>query len=183
MAMGRIASADMGALLAVVRGDIVGLDVDAIVNAANAGLHGGGGVDGAIHRAAGPRLDEECAAIGGCPTGRAVVTSGCALRARYVIHAVGPIWAGGDRGERGLLRSCYEEALRLAGELSLRSIAFPNISTGAYGFPKDLAADIAVGFLSGAAPSHPSLREIVLVCYDAENYGLYKARLEAVRLK
>jgi len=174
----------MGARLTLARGDITGLDVDAIVNAANAGLYGGGGVDGAIHRAAGSRLDEECAAIrdrdGCCPAGKAVVTSGCALRARYVIHAVGPIWAGGERGERGLLRGCYEEALRLAGELCLRSIAFPNISTGVYGFPKDLAADIALGFLAGAAPSHPSLREIVLVCHDAKNYGLYKARLRAL---
>jgi O-acetyl-ADP-ribose deacetylase len=171
----------MGARIELVRGDIAGLDVDAVVNAANPRLAGGGGVDGAIHRAAGPRLDEECAAIraasGGCAPGNAVVTTGCGLRARYIIHAVGPVWRGGGHGEAALLRSCYELSLRLAEERSLASIAFPNISTGVYGFPKALAADIAVGFLEGVRASLVSLRSIVLACYDEENFRLYEKRV------
>jgi len=171
----------MGAHLELVRGDITRLDVDAVVNAANSSLAGGGGVDGAIHRAAGPRLDEECAAIraasGGCAPGNAVVTSGCGLKARFIIHAVGPVWRGGGRGEVELLRGCYAESLRLAEERSLASIAFPNISTGIYGFPKDLAAEIVVDYLRGASGTLGSLREIFLACFDEENYRLYADRL------
>jgi O-acetyl-ADP-ribose deacetylase (regulator of RNase III) len=173
----------MGVSIQLVKGDITSLDVDAVVNAANSALAGGGGVDGAIHRAAGPRLDAECAAIraarGGCAPGDAVATSGCGLRARYVIHAVGPVWRGGGRGEAALLRGCYERSLRLAEELSLASIAFPNIATGVYGFPKDLAADIVVGCLREAGGSLSSVREIFLVCFDEENYRLYADRLGA----
>jgi O-acetyl-ADP-ribose deacetylase len=171
----------MGATIHLSRGDITALDVAAIVNAANSGLLGGGGVDGAIHRAAGPGLERECAAIraarGGCPTGSAVATSGCGLRARYVIHAVGPVWSGGSRGEADLLRGCYESSLQIAEELGLESIAFPNISTGIYGFPKDRAADIVVACLETAAPGLHALRDIYLVCYDEENYGFYAHRL------
>jgi O-acetyl-ADP-ribose deacetylase len=171
----------MPASIRLLCGDITLLEVDAIVNAANSGLMGGGGVDGAIHRAAGPSLAAECSKIraskGGCPAGSAVFTSGGALRARYVIHAVGPIWQGGMRDEPRLLRGCYSESLRIAEELCLASIAFPNIGTGVYGYPKDLAADLVVGFLSEAAPRLASLRDIVLVCYDEENYALYEARL------
>jgi O-acetyl-ADP-ribose deacetylase len=173
----------MGARIELVRGDIATLDVDAVVNAANPSLAGGGGVDGAIHRAAGPRLYEECAAIraasGGCAPGDAVITSGCRLKARFIIHAVGPIWRGGGRGEAELLRSCYERSLRLAEERSLASIAFPNIGTGVYGFPKDLAADIVVGFLRDARVGLASIREIYLACFDDENFRLYADRLKA----
>lgn len=171
----------MGVSIQLVRGDITRLDVDAVVNAANSALAGGGGVDGAIHRAAGPRLDEECAAIraasGGCAPGDAVMTSGCGLKARHIIHAVGPVWRGGGRGEAALLRGCYEKSLRLAEERSLASIAFPSIATGAYGFPRDLAADIVVDFLREAGGSLSSVREIFLVCFDEEDYRLYADRL------
>lgn len=171
----------MSAIIHLSRGDITVLEVDAVVNAANSSLAGGGGVDGAIHRAAGPSLERECAAIraaaGGCPTGSAVATSGGALRARYVIHAVGPVWSGGSRGEDALLRGCYESSLRIAEELGLASIAFPNISTGIYGFPKDRAAGIVVACLEAAAPGLKTLRDIYLVCYDEENYRLYAPRL------
>jgi O-acetyl-ADP-ribose deacetylase len=173
-----------GAALELRRGDITLLEADAIVNAANAGLWGGGGVDGAIHRAAGPSLAEDCALIrarqGGCPVGQAVMTPGGRLKARFVIHTVGPVWRGGGEGEEGLLRDCYRNSLRLAEELGLASIAFPNISTGVYGFPKGLAADIVVGYLSEAAQGLVSLRKILLVCFDEENYCLYASRLALV---
>src|SRR6059058_5918265 len=130
--------------LEALRGNLTKQAVDAIVNAANTTLLGGGGVDGAIHRAAGPELLEECRRIGGCPTGEARITLGHRLPAKYVIHTVGPVWSGGQRGEPALLRSCYVNALRLAAERRLRSIAFPSISTGAYRYPVELAAKIAV---------------------------------------
>jgi O-acetyl-ADP-ribose deacetylase (regulator of RNase III) len=144
--------------LAVVQGDITRLQVDAIVNAANETLLGGGGVDGAIHRAAGPGLLEECRRLSGCPTGAAVITAGHALPARHVIHAVGPVWRGGAHGEAALLASCYRESLRLAGERRLASVAFPGISTGVYGYPLEPACGIAARTVAQAlwTTSHPA---------------------------
>ncbi|MDP9455674.1 MAG: O-acetyl-ADP-ribose deacetylase [Actinobacteria bacterium] len=133
-----------GAVVELVRGDITEQGTDAIVNAANSGLAGGGGVDGAIHRAGGPKIMEECREIGGCPTGEARITSGGNLQARYVIHAVGPIYRGGSSGEEQLLASAYRNSLRLATENGLRSVAFPSLSTGAYGYPLRDAADVAL---------------------------------------
>ena len=167
--------------IAIVKGDITAIAVDAIVNAANSSLLGGGGVDGAIHRAAGPRLGEECEEIaarqGGCPTGEAVVTSGGRLPSKYVIHTVGPVWKGGSDGEAWKLRSCYEKSLRLADGLGLGSIAFPNISTGIYGYPKAEAAEVAIDTVRALEPSLKSVMAVYFVCFDEENYGIYEARL------
>lgn len=146
----------------LVRGDITKLAVDAIVNAANTSLLGGGGVDGAIHRAAGPELVEECRKIGGCPTGEARITRGYRLPAKLVIHTVGPVWRGGDRGERELLASCYRNSLRLAEENGVRTIAFPAISCGIYGYPVDQAADVAVAECTKVADR---FERILLVCF------------------
>ncbi len=160
-----------------IRGDIIALDVDAIVNAANPSLLGGGGVDGAIHCAAGPGLVAECRALGGCATGEARITGGHKLRARHVIHTVGPIWRGGSAGEAALLALCYVASLGLAVAHGLRSLAFPAISTGAYGFPRELAAEIAIDethrFLQGDA----LLDRVVFVAFDADTGGLYRRRL------
>lgn len=161
--------------ISVVKGDITKVETDAIVNAANSSLLGGGGVDGAIHRAGGPDILRECKAIraarGGCPTGQAVITTAGMLPAKKVIHTVGPVWEGGQEGEAELLTSCYINSLKLAEEYGMRSIAFPNISTGVYGYPKDKAAEIAVNAISSW--SSEVIEEVFFVCFDEENYHLY----------
>ena len=161
------------------RGDITQLAVDAIVNAANPSLLGGGGVDGAIHRAAGPGLLEECKALTGCLTGDAKVTSGYNLPAKFVIHTVGPVWKGGSENEKQLLASCYRNSLRIASNMKLKSIAFPNISTGAYGFPKKLAAEIAIGTIKELLAEHQDIDKVVFSVFDEENYRIYRDLLES----
>ncbi len=160
------------------QGDITKFEVDAIVNAANPGLMGGGGVDGAIHRTAGPILDEECKQIilkiGALETGNAVATSGGNLRCRYVIHTVGPVWQGGNLNEPRLLEKAYFNSLALAKKLGLKSIAFPNISTGIYGFPKRLAASIATETVYNFLFHNPEIQTVIFVCFDEENYLLYR---------
>jgi O-acetyl-ADP-ribose deacetylase (regulator of RNase III) len=157
-------------------GDITRLAVDVIVNAANASLLGGGGVDGAIHRAAGPGLLAECRALGGCPTGEARLTQGYRLPTRYVIHAVGPVWRGGKSGEEAMLAACYRNALALAEERQCRSIAFPAISTGIYGFPADRAAGIAVETVRGTLAG-TSLERVVFCCFDRATLAHYRREL------
>lgn len=163
--------------ITVVKGDITKEDVDAIVNAANSSLMGGGGVDGAIHSAAGRQLHEECMAIiskiGRLRTGEAVITSGGMLKARYVIHTVGPVWHGGDRNEEALLSNAYRKSLKLASEKGIKTIAFPNISTGVYGFPKELAAQIAYNTVKISLNEYCSIEEVRFVCFDDYNYKLY----------
>jgi O-acetyl-ADP-ribose deacetylase len=162
-------------VLEIVVADITTLDVDAIVNAANRSLLGGGGVDGAIHRAAGPELLAECETLGGCDTGNAKITRGYRLKARYVIHAVGPVWSGGGQNEEALLASCYRTALDLAAHTGLTSIAFPAISTGIYRFPGDLAARIAVGTVAAEIAAHPrSITRVVFCCFGAESAEHHK---------
>lgn len=158
-----------------IQADIVTLDVDAIVNAANTSLLGGGGVDGAIHRAAGPGLLEECRALGGCDTGLAKLTGGHALPCRFVIHTVGPVWHGGDNGEPELLASCYRTSIAIAREHGIRSIAFPAISTGVFGYPAAAAAEIAVTTVRDALSAGGQPSEVVFCCFSRDDLSIYEA--------
>jgi len=166
----------------ITKGDITKAAVDAIVNAANSSLLGGGGVDGAIHRAGGPAILEDCRKIiakqGGCKTGEAVITTAGKLPSKYVIHTVGPVWNGGQHGEDKKLASCYFNSLTLAVEHSCRSIAFPNISTGIYGFPKEKAAVIAIETIISFLNNNSFIKKVLLVCFDEENHALVKRELE-----
>ncbi len=164
----------MTTLIELIQGDITTLHVDAIVNAANNSLLGGGGVDGAIHRAAGPGLQEVCNLLGGCPTGEARITKGFKLQARFIIHTVGPVWHEGKNNEEAILAGCYQNCLRLALEHECRTVAFPNISTGIYHFPKKLAAEIAIREVKSFLEKNETVEKVIFVCYDEENFGIYK---------
>ncbi|MFP1631542.1 O-acetyl-ADP-ribose deacetylase [Zhengella sp. ZM62] len=164
--------------ISVITADITTLDVDAIVNAANRSLLGGGGVDGAIHRAAGPALLEECRGLNGCETGEAKITGGYRLPARHVIHTVGPVWHGGDHGEAGLLAACYRNSLALARDHGLRTIAFPAISTGVYGYPKAEAARIAMREAKGWLTRNALPEHITFCCFDDDSAALHRAAME-----
>jgi O-acetyl-ADP-ribose deacetylase len=171
-------SVQMKSRIQIIQGDITKLKVDAIVNAANSSLMGGGGVDGAIHRAGGPSILEECRQIvawqGKCETGEAVITTGGNLPARFVIHTVGPVWRGGNNNETQLLENAYMNSLNLAVENEVETIAFPNISTGVYGFPKQKAAEIAIYSVKKFLSENEQIKQIYFVCFDEENFELYR---------
>ena len=168
--------------LRVIQANIVTLEVDAIVNAANRSLLGGGGVDGAIHRAAGPELLAECRTLGGCKTGDAKITRGYRLPAKFVIHTVGPVWHGGKSGEPALLASCYRKSLAIAIEQGFRTIAFPSISTGVYGYPIELAAKIAVDTVRDVVKNPSSLEEVIFCCFSAGDLSVYEKLLSGAKL-
>lgn len=167
----------MSSKLMAVHGDIVSLDVDAVVNAANSTLLGGGGADGAIHDAAGPELFDACRRLDGCDVGDAKITAGYKMKAKFIIHAVGPIWRGGARGEPQLLASCYRRSLELAAAHNVRSIAFPSISTGAFGYPIDQAALVAIAEVRNFVRSLTSLREVTFCCFSPEDLAVYQRLL------
>lgn len=171
----------MSTTLHAILADITTLHVDAIVNAAHASLLPSGGVCGAIHRVAGPELAQTCQVIGSCPAGDARLTKGYGLPARYVIHAVGPLWDGGDSGEPDLLASCYRRCLELAAETGIQSIAFPSISTGIHGYPIDLAAGVAVSTLRASLTGFPMIRKVIFCCHSPQNLALYQELLAQTR--
>jgi O-acetyl-ADP-ribose deacetylase len=164
--------------LELIKGDITALEVDAIVNAANTTLLGGGGVDGAIHNAAGPELLSECRTLNGCETGQAKITNGYRLKAKHVIHTVGPIWQGGFRDENSLLASCYQSSLELAKQKKIKTVAFPGISTGVYGFPKDLAALIAIKETQRFLNKNTYPEKVIFVTYNDDNFETYRKLLD-----
>jgi O-acetyl-ADP-ribose deacetylase (regulator of RNase III) len=164
----------------VLRADITTLAVDAIVNAANSSLLGGGGVDGAIHRAAGPELLNACRLLGGCKTGHAKLTKGYRLPARYVIHTVGPVWNGGDNGERELLASCYRSCFEIARQLGLRTLAFPAISCGIYRFPVDLAVEIAMRETAAELSGNDAIERVIFACFDPSTYAAYRRAVQSI---
>ena len=169
----------MISIIEIVKADITKLNVDAIVNAANSSLLGGGGVDGAIHRAAGPKLLEECKKLNGCKTGEAKITQGYNLQSKFVIHTVGPIWNGGNYNEDELLTNCYLNSLKLAVENKIKTIAFPAISTGVYGFPLERAAQIAIKAVKKFIQSDKSIQKIIFVCFDDRAYQTYKINISS----
>lgn len=165
--------------LEIITGDITEQDVDAIVNAANCSLLGGGGVDGAIHRAAGPELLAECRTLHGCETGKAKITKGYRLKARYIIHTPGPVWHGGGHGEEALLASCYRSCMALAAENGCKTVDFPSISTGVYHFPLEKASKIAVDTITACLEEYPSIERVRMVCFNQHTQRFYQAALEA----